>query len=137
MDSLYNRPHFFEQGLHFQCQRCGVCCTGEPGIVYVNHAEVIRISHFLDLEQETFIKHYLYPFRDSYSIREDPKGNCYFYNNGCAIYSVRPAQCKTYPFWFHNLQSKESWRNVAKECPGVGKGRLYKKEEILSLLESS
>ncbi|MGA1869565.1 MAG: YkgJ family cysteine cluster protein [bacterium] len=134
MNELYNRPYFFDSGLHFECQRCGVCCTGEPGIVYVSPSEITRISNFLGLSQATFIKKYLYPFRDSYSIREDPKGNCYFYKNGCTIYPVRPAQCKSYPFWFHNLRSEESWEKVSTECPGIGKGRLYKKEEILSLM---
>lgn len=135
MEDLYNRPYFFDQGIHFECQRCGLCCTGEPGTIYVDQQEIFQIARFLKISPSLVLGDYLYPFRDSYSIREDSRGRCIFFKNGCTIYSVRPSQCKTYPFWFQNLRSEENW--VSLECPGIRKGPIFGKEEILSLMETS
>lgn len=130
--------YFFEHGLRFQCQRCGKCCTGEPGTVYVAQDEIVSIAEFLNIKVAQVKKDYLYPFRDSYSIKELMDGSCVFYkNNGCLIYSVRPRQCKTYPFWLKNLRNQNKWLEVAKECPGVGKGRVYSLEEILRIIDIS
>jgi Fe-S-cluster containining protein len=30
---------WFKDGLRFECQRCGRCCRGEPGVVWVNKQE--------------------------------------------------------------------------------------------------
>jgi hypothetical protein len=35
------------------------------------------------------------------------------------------------------LRSESRWRRVSQECPGIGKGRRYKKEEIFLLMEPS
>jgi hypothetical protein len=40
------RRCFFEDGLWFGCTRCGACCTGEPGIVYVSPGEASRMAEF-------------------------------------------------------------------------------------------
>ncbi|MBN1932430.1 MAG: YkgJ family cysteine cluster protein [Desulfobacterales bacterium] len=137
IQKLENRSYFFDQGLRFECQRCGVCCTGGPGTVYVDKAEIARIANYLKLPTVEFIDQYLYPYRDSYSIKEDEFGNCLFYQSGCHIYSTRPLQCRTFPFWFENLRSKENWRRLGRECPGVDRGRLYSKEKILKIVQST
>jgi len=134
---LKDRPYFFDGGLCFECQRCGECCTGEPGIIYVTPGEIGPIAQFLDISEDVFVERCLYPFQDSYSIREAEDGRCIFYENGCAIYPVRPMQCRSYPFWFQNLRSENMWRAVKKQCPGIGKGRRYSKEEILYFVGSS
>ena len=133
-DPLYlkHRSYFFDQGLYFECRQCGACCTGAPGAVYVNKKEIAIIARYLHMKQDRFIRIYLYPLDDRYSIGEDSEGCCLFYRNGCIIYPVRPDQCKTYPFWFQNLRSEENWQRFSQSCPGIGKGRKYKKEEILS-----
>jgi Fe-S-cluster containining protein len=48
----------------------------------------------------------------------------------CRIYSVRPAQCRTWPFWSENLQSPNDWNRAALRCPGINRGRFYTYEEI-------
>ena len=129
--------YFFDQGICFECRQCGACCTGEPGVVFVRQEEVAAIAGFLKIEEKHLIRRYLDPFQDDYAIREDQEGTCLFYHNGCRIYPVRPEQCRTYPFWFHNLRSEARWQKAAKECPGIGKGRRYGREEILQLMEPS
>lgn len=134
---ISGRRYFFDKGIHFECQKCGACCTGEPGAVYIDINESRLIANFLGVKHYTFRKEYLHRLGNRYSIREDSQGRCVFYHNGCAIYAVRPNQCRTYPFWFQNLRAEKNWRTVVQECTGIGKGRKYQKEEILKLLESS
>lgn len=134
---LHERPYFFDHGLKFACRRCGACCNGAPGIIYVSACEIDPIAGFLDVGRNVFVERCLYPFRDSFSIREDDTGRCIFYENGCAIYPVRPLQCRTFPFWFQNLRSPQDWRGVASGCPGIGQGQLHTKAEIMAILESA
>jgi hypothetical protein len=125
----------FDQGIRFACLQCGKCCTGEPGTVYVAPDELRPLAAFLGLSVSTLIEECLYPFRDSFSIREEPGGDCLFYDRGCTVYPVRPSQCRTFPFWVKNLRSEFAWRQVCLECPGIGQGRLFSREEILDILE--
>jgi Fe-S-cluster containining protein len=137
MERSYNRSYFFDQGIHFECQRCGACCTGDPGIIYVDIDEVTRIAEYLSDGIPSFTDKYLFPLRAGYSIKEHSDGRCFFYNNGCTIYPVRPHQCKTYPFWFENLRSNKKWKRVLRECPGIGSGPLYPREKILEIVQST
>lgn len=127
----------FDQGVRFACQQCGSCCTGEPGTVSVSRDEMIRLADHLGLSVPGLIEACLDPFRDSYTIRERIGGDCLFYDRGCTIYPVRPAQCRTYPFWVKNLRSEYAWKQVCRECPGIGHGPLYSREEILDILEGA
>ncbi len=116
-----------------------MCCTGEPGTVYVSREEIERLSAFLKVEINEFIQRYLYPFRDSYSLKEMQDGRCIFFDphKGCLVHEVKPAQCRTYPFWFKNLRSEKRWKETSAQCPGIGKGRLYTEEEILEIMEQA
>ena len=130
-----DRSYFFDKGLRFKCRQCVHCCTGDPGTIYVNDEEIRSISRHLKMARNKFVQKYLYPFKDSFSIREKPNGDCVFYRKtGCRIYSVRPQQCRTYPFWIENLRTEKRWQHTQKECPGAGRGRLYPKARILDLL---
>ena len=48
----------------------------------------------------------------------------------CGIYSVRPQQCRTWPFWTSNLSSPNTWNQAGQSCGGINRGRLYSFEEI-------
>lgn len=134
MKELKDRPYFFDEGLRFACRQCGACCTGEPGIIFVREDEIDPICAFLGLDREIFLSRCCHPWQDGYTIREAEEGRCLFYENGCSIYSVRPRQCRTWPFWFQNLRNEAAWNQVRMGCPGVGQGRLYGREEILELM---
>lgn len=128
------RTYFFDKGLRFECQRCGACCVGAPGTVYVAPGEIESIAGHLALSRDEFLARYAYPFRDSYSLKEEPDGRCCFFRDGCAIYPVRPRQCRVFPFWIENLRSEANWARLAAACPGIGRGRLHSREEILERL---
>ncbi|VFU18383.1 Flagellin N-methylase [anaerobic digester metagenome] len=137
LESMKTQPYFFDDGIRFECQRCGACCTGEPGVVYVNDREITEISDFMDISRQVFIERCLYRLKTSYAIREADDGRCIFFENGCAVYPVRPLQCRTFPFWFQNMRSLYAWKGVAVVCPGIGKGHLYSKEAILECIGAS
>ena len=135
--TIRHRSYFFDQGLFFECLRCGDCCTGDPGIVHVHQSEIKRIARFLSMAVSRFMEKYLDPCGENFSIREDQDGRCYFYQDGCAIYPVRPGQCQTFPFWFENLRSSKKWHQISRECPGIGRGRFFFKEQILEIVHST
>ena len=66
------------------------------------------------------------------SLREKANGDCVFYEagRGCTVYSVRPRQCRTWPFWESNVLTPETWEHTCKVCPGSGQGELIPVEEI-------
>jgi Fe-S-cluster containining protein len=130
-------PHlkWYAEGLKFECERCGTCCTGEPGCVWVTPDEADSIAHFLGLFTAEFAAKYLRRAGSHDSLIELPDGRCIFYNDkGCGIYAVRPRQCRTFPFWPSIIASREAWTRCQEECPGIGKGRLFSAEEIEALL---
>jgi len=129
--------YFFDSGLRFSCQQCGQCCTGEPGTIYLSGKDTQNIADFLHISIQDLIRQALYPLKDCFSIREDRNGACLFYDQGCSIYPVRPAQCRSFPFWVQALRSSYAWKQTARSCPGIGRGRLYTREDILDILEWS
>jgi Fe-S-cluster containining protein len=126
---------WFREGLRFQCRRCGACCTGEPGYVYLRRGEAGAIAAFAGLGVKEFRARYTRKDHGRTSLGEESDGRCVFFEEGeCRIYQVRPVQCRTFPFWRWNTASRENWKTMAGECPGLGKGKLFSLEEIRSLL---
>ncbi|MCF6158512.1 MAG: YkgJ family cysteine cluster protein [wastewater metagenome] len=125
-----NNLPWFEGGLRFECQRCGRCCRGEPGVVWVNKKEVEEISAFLGISETVFARHYLRSVNGRLSLLEYGHGDCIMYDNGCKIYAVRPCQCRTFPFWTWNVESESEWEKVKRTCPGIGKGKLHTLKDI-------
>jgi Fe-S-cluster containining protein len=73
-----------------------------------------------------------------HSLREKPDGDCIFLKREggatiCAIYPVRPTQCRTWPFWSHNLRSPNVWNGAHQKCPGMGTGRHHDFDQIEAL----
>jgi Fe-S-cluster containining protein len=131
------RPYFFDAGIRFACRRCGSCCVGAPGTVFVSHEESRVIAAHLEMDAAQFVADYLYPYKSGYSITEHDDGRCRFFDGGCTIYAVRPNQCRTWPFWFSNMRSERRWRCIVRQCPGIGKGRLFSRAEILAMVRST
>lgn len=124
---------WYREGLRFKCTGCGGCCTGAPGYVWVNRAEVAAMAAALDMDGEQFGKRFLRRVGNRFSLIELAGGDCVFFDpdlRTCRIYKHRPRQCHTWPFWPSNLRTPETWAEVAQSCPGTGRGRLYTLEEI-------
>ena len=54
----------------------------------------------------------------------------------CGIYEARPLQCRTWPFWPENLESKADWEAETRKCPGMNTGTHYPLEKIEALRDS-
>ncbi len=121
---------WYREGLSFSCTRCGDCCTGAPGYVWVEREEIEELAKFLGLSPGKFGERYLRKVGRRYSLLEKDGGDCVFFDNGCTVYPARPVQCRTFPFWRSHLKSQGAWDEIAEECPGIGQGKFYAAEEI-------
>lgn len=133
---------FFDHGLEFECQKCLYCCSVEPGFVYLSRKDLDRLVSSTDLSEKEFINTYCryVDMGDCYyiALKEKENYDCIFLSdNGCKVYSARPLQCRTYPFWPSIIRSKEAWNDEKKCCPGIGKGKTVDKEHILECLSMS
>ncbi|MDA1049260.1 MAG: YkgJ family cysteine cluster protein [Planctomycetota bacterium] len=127
---------WYKDGLRFKCTQCGNCCTGAPGYVWVNQAEVEAIAAELgESDVDAFEAEYVHKVGIRRSLREFPNGDCVFFDNEtrrCTVYNARPRQCRTWPFWDSNLKTPEAWAETCEVCPGSGKGELYQIDHIES-----
>ncbi len=131
---------FYENGLRFSCvEGCRYCCSCEPGYVFLSQQDLDRLCAHTEMDEQAFIETYCRIIDmgafSLISLKEKKNYDCIFLNEmGCSVYEARPRQCRTYPFWMSVLESEDRWEEEKKSCPGIGKGRLYTKEEIDELL---
>jgi uncharacterized protein len=123
---------WYADGLRFACTRCGNCCNGAPGFVWVSDDEVRAIAEHRDEPVEQVLGLYTRREGTRRSLKERVNGDCVFFDreSGCTIYPVRPRQCRTWPFWECNMQREEDWAAAAAECPGCNRGELISADEI-------
>lgn len=112
---------WYKDGLSFKCTGCGACCTGSPGYVWVSEEEMKEMAEFLKISLPEFIKQYTRQVHGRYSLLEDRKTyDCIFLKGKqCTLYNARPKQCRTYPWWPENLESREAWNEEGKRCEGI------------------
>jgi len=128
---------WFKDGLRFECRRCGKCCTGGPGFVWMAEEDIVRMAAFLGEDVKSFRDKYLRRSGSLYSLIEKPNYDCIMLTaEGCRVYEVRPAQCRTFPFWKDLLRSPKVWEKNRYACPGVGSGRHFTCEEIQERLDA-
>ena len=131
---------WFENGLRFQCTRCGNCCSrtaGVSGEVRVDAREIERLAARLELTVDAFRAIYTRRLDDgATSLRETPDGDCRLLDRdrGCLAYADRPRQCRTWPFWRSVVASDERWRRAAATCPGIDTGPLHDADTIRATL---
>jgi Fe-S-cluster containining protein len=131
-----NQNPWYQNGLRFKCTQCGNCCTGAPGYVWVNAAEIKALAELVsNSDVEVFEQQYVRKIGIRKSLREYPDGDCVFFDpetRQCTVYSARPRQCRTWPFWDSNLRTEQAWKETCDVCPGSGKGKLYPLQYIES-----
>jgi len=104
-----------EQGLHFQCQRCGNCCRWR-GDVIIEKDEVSNIAGHLGLSEEEFIADFtrLSANRKHLSLIDKNNHECIFLEGiECTIQSVKPRQCEGFP----NKWNFKDWRQDCEAVP--------------------
>ena len=127
---------WFSDGLRFECTRCGRCCGGVPGYVWVTDDEVAALARRLGLSDAEFRRRFTRRV-DGYgvSLTETRGYDCTFFSSerGCTVYADRPRQCRTYPFWSRVVASPATWENETYVCPGMNQGRIWGLTEIRAL----
>lgn len=130
---------FYKNGLKFQCQGSGKCCTshGEYGFVFLTLADRRRMAQFLKIPTLRFTKKYCQKTKGYFHLREDlGSPDCLFLKKKrCSIYEARPTQCRTWPFWPEVLNAKTWNKEVVTFCPGVGKGKVHSAESIEKIVQ--
>lgn len=124
---------WYRDGLKFRCTQCGDCCTGDPGVVWVTDEDVAAIAKHLDKPVGEIRLFHTRIVGPRVSLTEFGNGDCTFFDparRGCTIYPVRPVQCRTWPFWNSNLESRQAWDEMCKSCPGAGNGDEFTQLEI-------
>jgi Fe-S-cluster containining protein len=131
-ETLMPLEPWYKDGLRFQCTRCGHCCTGAPGYVWINDTELAAIAEYRREPLHEVRAAYTRAAMGERTLREKVNGDCVFFDaaRGCTIYPVRPRQCRSWPFWESNLASEEDWHKAAEGCPGCGQGELISADEI-------
>lgn len=112
--------------LKFECTGCGRCCYGgADDYIGVSTAEAERLRRYLGISRAWFRRRYLLQVEGvGRGIRLLADGRCSFLgaDGRCRVYSVRPMQCRTYPFWPELIQTRGAWQNEARRCEGIGRG---------------
>jgi Fe-S-cluster containining protein len=124
---------WYQGGLCFSCTQCGNCCTGSPGVVWVDEEEIEQIARHLGKPVGEVRLFHVRKVAGRESLTEFANGDCTFFDSRtrrCTIYPARPQQCRTWPFWKSNLESSEQWGEVQQTCPGAGNGAFFTLEEI-------
>lgn len=124
---------WWEKGIQFECQGSGQCCVSreEYGYVYMTKEDRIRMAKALGLSTMAFTKQYCSKDEGIYHLVDGEEGRCQFLQGRrCGIYEGRPTQCRTWPFWPEVMNAKTWKKEVEAFCPGVGKGKVWSKEEI-------
>jgi hypothetical protein len=130
------RKPWYAEGLRFECRGCGSCCGGFPGFVWVTEPEIAAAARHLGLAPEEFRARHCRSVGGRYTLRETRRYDCVMLEEGrCTIYPVRPLQCRTFPFWDENLETRGDWREAARACPGMDTGKLHAMKDIDKLRE--
>lgn len=122
----YEKPFYKRRALHFECTRCGACCTGSADeYVFLDLAEARRLGEHLGLNWSWFRRRYLARTGEGDLVLSmKAGGDCILLgaDGACRAYAARPAQCRSYPFWPELLRSAKAWRREARRCEGIDRG---------------
>jgi Fe-S-cluster containining protein len=151
---LASEKTWYAEGLEFTCTQCGNCCTGGPGFVWITREEIVKLAELLQISPEETVERYCHKVGGQFSLREQRNAqgqyDCIFLREEpaakssgvshskrvCGVYSARPLQCRTWPFWSGNLISRADWDAAAVRCHGMNRGKHYSAEQIEALSEA-
>lgn len=130
---------FYSDGLKFECTQCHSCCRHDPGYVFLSESDLANLLQVTGLNRADFLEKYC-RWEDLgdgpvLCLTEKSNFDCIFWENGCTVYTGRPLQCRSYPFWKGPLQNREQWDWEGRFCPGIGRGKIHSSAEIESWLK--
>lgn len=130
---------WWKDGIQFECQGSGKCCSshGEYGYVYMTKDDRKRMAEHLNLNTKEFTNKFCRKTDGHHHLKlmKDSEACLFLEGKQCSVYEGRPTQCRTWPFWPEVMDAKVWNKEVASFCPGVGKGKEYSKAEIKAQLQ--
>lgn len=130
---------WYSEGIRFECQGSGQCCTshGEYGFVYFTYKDRTKAAKLLNITVDEFTKKYCSKTDGIFHLieRSDNPDCIFLKDKRCSIYSARPTQCRTWPFWPEHMSAKRWAKDIASFCPGVGKGQIVPLLEIENIIK--
>lgn len=115
----------------FDCHRCGRCCTGGEGRVWLEDGEIDAMASALGMSADAFEHRYVRTVPDPRgtgamrrSLRESDEGaggRCVLLEgaNHCSVYEARPEHCRSFPFWPSVLETERGFEAARATCPGI------------------
>lgn len=113
----------------FACTRCGHCCSGGSGHVWLEPGESEAMAAHLGMSAERFEARYVRVVLDpkegvqrrSLVETQAEGGPCALLEgrNTCRVYPVRPAHCRRFPYWDSVLNDAHSFEAARATCPGI------------------
>lgn len=137
-----SKQEWYADGLRFACTQCGNCCTGPTGYVWFTEEEGAAMAQHLGVDEAAFYDQYAHKINGQWSLTETHTKHgydCIFLDRKsvpgkaiCGLYESRPLQCRTWPFWPENLESRRNWEATRRQtpCPGINAGALVPIEDI-------
>ena len=130
----------YKNGIRFECQGSGNCCVSRDsyGYVYLSDKDLKRFAKYFKLPLKEFKDKYCQMTDGFIHLIEktELEGSCIFLKDKkCSVYKSRPSQCRTWPFWNENMNSKVWNEDISINCPGVGKGKIIKAKAIDKFLK--
>ena len=107
-----------EPGDIFTCRQCGDCCKGYGG-TYVSRKDIERISAYLQMDPDHFVKTCCSRSGSRYVLSQQENGYCRFWDRNCTIHAVKPNMCNAWPFIASVLIDAGNWLIMAGSCPGI------------------
>lgn len=133
-----NDAHFdYPKRVRFHCTRCTLCCgdtKAKDRHILMLEREAKRISQRVSKPVEAFACRISGREPYVFEMQKIKEGRCVFLaGNICNIYTSRPLICRYYPFQLKTLENGLHAFYSTKECPGVGAGRLLRKDYFETL----
>ena len=133
-----NKAPWYSGGLAFDCQGCGDCCAGpQEGYVWITQDDAEAIAAHLKITVQEMMNRHVRKIGKRMSLIEDPQTkDCEFLQiasdgqRKCSIYSLRPTQCLTWPFWPSNIRRPDDWAEAGSRCCGINRGKLHGLDHI-------
>lgn len=130
------REKFYRDGIRFSCTRTGKCCKsrGKYQYVYLCLDDRRRLAAHLGISTLKFTKRHAVKQDGLFHLTMAGDACPYLEGGRCVVYAARPLQCRTWPFWPENMKPRVWEKEVAPNCPGVGRGKLHTAAEIEAVL---
>jgi Fe-S-cluster containining protein len=107
----------------FSCTRCGHCCSGGSGHVWLEEGEIPALARALGTSPERFAERHVRRVGERLSLRENENegGRCALLigKNTCSVYEARPEHCRRFPYWESVLGDPQAFEAARATCPGI------------------